>query len=191
MEYFNFNDIIISFLILVFYIIVFYLIIKQLYRNFSFGDTIIYMKNKNINQKYTKWSLFINVTLIIIYLIVIYKNMRLDINTSMTYGYYDSYINMLPIKISLSLIPLFIFILINVCNFSKNRITTKGIVGDKFAFIWDEIQNVEKNDEILKIYYKYKILFININLIYKIDDIKRINEIYKIIDTNIINNKNN
>ena len=179
------SDIIVILLVSISYIIIFYLIIKQLYRNFSFGKTLIPIKNKQLYKKYPKAGIFINVALSIIYLIVIYRDINSDIALSIMHGYYDTYLQAIPIKISLSLLPLFIVFLIHVCGLSRKRITIKGIVGDKFAFTWKEIQNIEKNNENLKIYYKYKILFIDIKLLYTIDERDIIDKAYKIINNQL------
>jgi hypothetical protein len=122
---------------------------------------------------------------------VIYRDLKLDMDIAIVYDYYDRYQNAMMLKIAWSLIPLFLFILMIVCDLPKNRITTKGIVGDKFAFTWNEIQNVEKSDESLLIHYKYRILFMDIKLIYRIDDLNIIDEAYKIIDNKIIKDHNN
>lgn len=191
MEYFGFSDIIVSFLVFVFYIVIFYLIVKQLYRNISFGDAILDFKKKKNSQKHRMLSLFFYVILVVIYLMVIYRDLKLDMDTAIICGYYDRYQNAMILKIALSLIPLFLFILMIVCDLPKNRITTKGIVGDKFAFTWNEIHNVEKSDETLVIHYKYRIFIMDIKLTYRIDDLSIIDEAYRIIDNNIIKDNNN
>lgn len=191
MEYFGFGDIIVSFFVLVFYIVIFYLIVKQLYRSISFGDMILDFKKKKNSQKHRMLSLFIYGILAVIYLIVIYRDIKLSIDIAIINGYFDSYQNAVMLKVALSLIPLFIFILMAVCDLPKNRMTTKGIVGDKFAFTWNEIQYVEKSDETLVIHYKYRILFMDIKMTYRIDDLSIIDEAHKIIENNIINDNNN
>lgn len=185
MENFKFGDIFLSFILIIFYIIIIVLIVKQIYRILFFGNPIIYIREKVFQKKYSKLYFFINLIIASAYLATIIIDIRFQISKAVFYGYYDIQKSYLILKLFLNLAPLLIMILIGVSYLSKERITTKGIVSDKFAFNWSEVKKVEKDIGELTIHYQYNILLLNFSFAYKINDIKLVDKVNRIIENQL------
>ncbi|ABR47102.1 hypothetical protein Amet_0880 [Alkaliphilus metalliredigens QYMF] len=170
MDYLSLGDVIFSFVLVLLYIIILYLIIKQSFRVITFGDTLVYIKEKNVRGKQYYFLMFINVVLSILYLMTIFREIQLDKDLALLYDYYDMLKLQLILKWSLSFMPVLILILLSLYYVPKDRISERGIVSDKFAFRWEEIKKVEIDNNTVKIHYDYKFIFFDFSFIYTINE---------------------
>lgn len=169
MEYFRFKDILFSFILVLVYIIIFYLIIKQSIRIKAFGRVIVPLK-ENAYKKHAKLFAALYVVLAIVYLLLILSQGKQDVYYAVRYDYYEIVKYKFALKWALNLIPFFIIILLALISLSKEGITPKGIVGDKLAFKWDEIQKIELENNTLKIQYDYRIILFRFRFTYLINN---------------------
>ena len=167
MQYLQLKDIIVSFLLLLLYFITIYLILKQSFRILSFSKKLEYTIEKKIDRKK---QFFLYMVLIAIYVFTIYKDVRIDFYYAKLYNYYHLYESLLPIKLAINAFPLLIIILFALYYWPNKGICRYGIIGDKPAFKWSEIKRIDYRDNLIKIYYEYKVIIFTINLIYTIDD---------------------
>lgn len=188
MGYFKLEDFLFSFILVFLYSIILYLIIKQSIRLITFGNVIVYIKEKVFNKHIIIYMGFYLV-LAIVYLVFTFREGKLDVYYANMYGYFDTVKYRLFLKWALNLLPFFIGILVAVCSSTKERLSTKGIIGDKLAFKWDEIKTIEIDNNKLRINYNYRIILLNFSFIYVIYDIN--DNVIRLINTYSNNKINN
>lgn len=169
MGYFGLEDVLLSFILLSLYTIILYLVIKQSIRVINFGRATVYIKEKVYN-KHSKLFIVMYSVIGILYLFSTLREGKLDVYYAIQYDYYDMSKYRLFLKWALSLLPIFIGILLAVCYSPKERFSSKGVIGDKLAFKWDEIRKLEIDNNTLRIYYDYRIIFLNFSFVYVIND---------------------
>lgn len=167
MPCFALTDLFFGFILISCYIAIIYIVIKQSIRLVSFTDEVINLKEQTVKRQSLVRITYYAI-IAIVYLISTFLQAKLDLYYATEYHYFDMAQYRFFLKWAINLLPFFFIILRAVCTLPKHRISSKGIVGDKFAFKWHEITRIETEHHAIIIHYNYKILFFTFNLQYRI-----------------------
>ena len=161
------TDLFFGFILISCYCAIIFLLFKQAIRLFFFTDEVISLKEQAV-KRHSFVRIIFYALIAMVYFISTFLQAKLDLYYATEYHYFDISQYRLFIKWAIYMLPFFYIILRAICTLPKHRISSKGIVGDKFAFKWHEITRIETDHHLIIIHYSYKILFFTFNLQYSI-----------------------
>lgn len=178
---FSLLEIILSFFIIIVYMVISYLIVKQFIRLITFNNNVIYIEKRYFNKRSDMIVFITTILLAIAYIFFLYKDIKLDILLAQKYDFYDMIKSKFILKWSLSFIPPLALIFFILSYLPRERVSSEGIISDKFAIRWEEIKRVTKEKDVLIVSYNYKIIVFKLSFSYTIKD--ESGKIYRIINS--------